>query len=112
MTMSPFLITFPTVSLAFTSGVRSGRLFLSTGVGTVMMYTLAFSISFRSAEQKSPLVPALKGFSLTKADFRSSSDTSKVSSCPAFSSVILFWLMSKPTTGNLVANNLANGSPT
>ncbi len=38
--MSPFLRTFPTVSVAFSTGVRSGRLYLSIGVGTVTMNTV------------------------------------------------------------------------
>src|SRR5690606_15817387 len=38
--------------------------------------------------------------------------TSSVLSCPELSSAILFALMSKPTTGNFVANKRAKGKPT
>ena len=40
MTTVPADMTLPTVSEALISGVRSGRLALSTGVGTVTMKTL------------------------------------------------------------------------
>ena len=46
-TTSPFLSTLPIDSLDFTSGVRSGRLYSSIGVGTVTMKTRH---GFRSVE--------------------------------------------------------------
>ncbi|MNT54806.1 hypothetical protein D3C72_1919940 [compost metagenome] len=39
MTIAPFDMTLPTVSLALTSGVRSGRFASSIGVGTVTIKT-------------------------------------------------------------------------
>ena len=47
-TTSPFLSTLATVSEAFTTGVKSGRLFLSTGVGTATTKKVAFASSFES----------------------------------------------------------------
>ena len=42
ITISPGFKTEPTVSLAFINGVRTGLLFLSVGVGTVIINTLQF----------------------------------------------------------------------
>ena len=47
MTTDPVFMTLPTVSLALTSGVRSGRFALSIGVGTVTMKTPQSAISSR-----------------------------------------------------------------
>ena len=51
MTISPFFKCFPAVSEALRSGVRSGVLNLSIGVGTVIMKILHPEISF-SMEEK------------------------------------------------------------
>ena len=62
------------------------------------------AISSNLFEQYKPVSPAFGLFG-TKADCKSSSETSKVSSFPELSSEILFSLMSKPTTGYFVENN-------
>ena len=51
-------------------------------------------------------------FFSTSTDVNTLFSTSKVLSFPDFSSFIRSVLISKPTTEYLVANNLANGSPT
>ena len=51
-TTSPFFSTLPTVSLARSSGVRSGRLYSSIGVGTVTMKTWQRLSSSRSVVKR------------------------------------------------------------
>ena len=70
---------------------------------------MQFFISSKVAEQNNPI--ASEG-DLTNTFCKTSSSISRVLSFPEFNSSILFWLISKPTTGNFVANNLAKGNPT
>ncbi|MNT76412.1 hypothetical protein D3C72_2154110 [compost metagenome] len=101
MTMSPRLSTAPMVSLALTSGVRSGCLYSSIGVGTVTMNTLAWPSSARSAVYVS-----------WAASVSSASLTSSVWSCPAFSASMRRVLISNPMTERFLPNSTARGRPT
>ena len=70
---------------------------------------MQFFISSKVAEQYKPI--ASEG-DFTNTFYKTSSSIYKVLSFPEFNSSIRFWLISKPTTGNFVANNLASGNPT
>ena len=89
------------VSLAFSSGVRSGRLAASIGVGTVTMKKFAVFNVFGSVSNFKCL-----------ADFRSSVVHSRVRSCPPWSSSTRRASISKPMTGSLRLKCTASGSPT
>ncbi len=100
-TTSPFLSTLLTVSLAFTTGVKSGRLSTSTGVGTATTKKVACL----SASRFDVIVSAVP---------RSSSlETSPVRSTPLLREATFSSLMSKPTVpGNRLAKANATGRPT
>jgi len=99
--MAPGLMCLPTNSDAFTSGVRSGTLFSSTGVGTAMTNIVVVARSAASQEKASDVSSRME---LAVSLFRS---------WPFFSSSMRVQLMSKPTVlGNLRAKASATGSPT
>src|SRR5690606_10304537 len=98
----------------------SGRLCLSTGVGTVTTNTLQSAISPKSDEQNKPLVGDWwsvvgvrnVGFEVNNTLCNTSFSTSSVLSIPFLSSAIRLRLISNPTVGNFVPNNRASGKPT
>ena len=89
------------VSLAPISGLRSGRLYSSIGVGTVAMYTLQLFSSATSAVNFMPVAAA-----------SSSSLISSVTSRPSRNAEMRALLMSNPTTGRRLLNSTASGNPT
>ena len=101
--MSPFLSTFATLWVAFTTGVRSGRLFLSIGVGTVTMKKLHSLISSKFRLNFMPLSIAFFICSLLSSSVRSN---------PLLSSSMRFAFTSKPTTSYFSLKAAASGSPT
>ena len=102
-TISPFFSTLATLCVAFTTGVKSGRLFLSIGVGTVTIKKLH---SFISSKFRLNFIP----FSI--AFFICSALSSSVRSYPLLSSSMRAALTSKPVTSYFSLNAAANGSPT
>ena len=78
----------------------SGLLYLSTGVGTVMMYILQ---SFKSDDSFVKLI---------LDDCNSLFDTSSVLSIPFSRSLILATFLSKPIVEYFLLNSMAKGKPT
>jgi len=101
MTISSFLRTLPIVSEALSKGVRSGRLFLFTGVGTPIIKTLQ-GLSFSMLLEKIRWV-ALQISSL---------EVSRVWSFPFLSSSMRASLISNPTVENILPNSTAKGRHT
>src|SRR5581483_10809057 len=97
----PFLSTLPTDSLARTSGVRSGLLYSSMGVGTVTMNTRQLLRSLSSVVKRN-----------RAAAFSSARVVSSVLSLPASSSAIRAFLTSNPTVSKCLPNSTARGRPT
>ena len=102
-TISPFFSTFATLVLAPFSGLRSGFLCSSIGVGTVTIKKFA---SFILSSSLLKLMP------LSSTFFIALSSSSKVRSKPLFSSFILVLFRSKPKTLNLLLKAAASGIPT
>ena len=92
------------------SGLRSGVLKLSIGVGTVTMYILHFAISSSLSEKDNPLSEADRCISV--AYLSPSKSASRVWSLPFLSSCILSLFISNPITLYFLPNSIARGSPT
>jgi hypothetical protein len=88
-------------SVALTSGVRSGRLAASIGVGTVTMYTLQSRMAATSEANDNRVAAASR-----------SGSTSSVLSWPRWSSSMRARSMSKPTVAYCLPNSTASGRPT
>ena len=92
------------------SGLRSGVLKLSIGVGTVTMYILHSAISSSLAEKDNPLSGSDRCISV--AYLSPSKSASRVWSLPFWSSCILSLFISNPITLYFLPNSIARGSPT
>ena len=101
MTKSPFFKAFPIISDAFKSGVKSGFLKWSMGVGTVTIKVLQVLKSAAFEENVNE----------TEA-FNCSAVTSCVRSKPLFNSAMRLVSISKPSVGMFFPNSTANGKPT
>jgi hypothetical protein len=86
--------------LAVAKGDKFGVLNLSTGVGTVIMYTLQSTISFDFVEYER--------LDLSKSSLL----TSNLLSIPSLSWFIRFISLSKPIVGYFLLNSIASGRPT
>ena len=100
ITIAPFDIFFPTISLALITGVKSGVLSSFTGVGTATIILL-HSLNLVASVVKNIVVLFIASF-----------PTSLVTSIPFLYSSIFFSLVSNPIVLYFFANSTASGIPT